>query len=399
MLTGALVQVRYVKDLVIPRYVDADNRALLDEAEAILGIYAGAVGEPRGNLERQLLDAFGEEPGQFVRRGLIKLVDDRCDWVVESALPPADVRDAVFAAAFAARAAGRFDRGQVLAEAAGRLGLTPAEADDALFADLKTEQRLRAIKPITPRRLLERYNVALAQSVLLKATRVEIEVAGASSARWRQLLRAVKFHRLMAEVSRAGGDAWRLTLDGPLSLFAATQKYGLQLAQFLPALLREERYRLTAELRWGPERRVKRFELTPAAGLVSHQPDRGTYVPPELAMFAEQFAKKAPAWELVAEADVLPLGPGFWAPDFRLVERATGREVYLEILGFWRKGGAERHLALLREHAGRPFVLAVSQALRVDDGDLPELANVVQFRQLPLPDAVAAAAAEALVQT
>ena len=42
----------------------------------------------------------------------------------------------------------------------------------------------------------------------------------------------------MCEAERTGPDAYCLHLDGPLSLFSATQKYGLQLALFLPAVLR-----------------------------------------------------------------------------------------------------------------------------------------------------------------
>ena len=77
--------------------------------------------------------------------------------------------------------------------------------------------------------------------------------------------------------------------------------------------------------------------LTPADRLVSHHADTGMYVPPELAMFAELFRKKITDWEIGDETEVLPLGAGFWVPDFRLVHKESGQIVLLEVLGFWRR--------------------------------------------------------------
>ena len=50
-------------------------------------------------------------------------------------------------------------------------------------------------------------------------------------------------------------------IDGPLSLFSATNKYGLQMALFLPTLLLCRDFRLDAELRWGPKREPRVFHL------------------------------------------------------------------------------------------------------------------------------------------
>jgi len=130
----------------------------------------------------------------------------------------------------------------------------------------------------TAERLLQRYNVALAQAVLLRSTHVQVVVRGEPTQRYRQLLRGVKFHRLVCELERLGPDSFRMHLDGPMSLFSATQKYGLQLALFLPAVLLCRDFELKAELRWGPQRRPKTFVLTSADRLVAHLPDSGTFL-------------------------------------------------------------------------------------------------------------------------
>ena len=45
---------------------------------------------------------------------------------------------------------------------------------------------------------------------------------------------------------------------------------------------------------------------------------------------------------------------------------------------------------MLREHADRPFILAISDQLNVEEGDLEGLPeNVVRFRNMPLAEEVA----------
>src|SRR5262245_36571399 len=250
-------------------------------------MFRGQGGRSRGELEEELTETFGDDPGQLVHQGLLKLLEDRCDFEVVSGHPPEELRDAVFAAAARHRTRSTFDRDAVLKEVAGTLNTSAADVEQGLLADLKSEQRLIKFKDLSAERLLQRDNVGLAQAVLLRSIRVHVAVRHEPPARYRQLLRQVKFHRLVCEVERTAPECYLLHLDGPLSLFTATQKYGLQLALFLPAVLLCKDFELTAELRWGPQRKPKTFRITPADGLVSHAADSGTWVPPELGMFVE----------------------------------------------------------------------------------------------------------------
>jgi predicted nuclease of restriction endonuclease-like RecB superfamily len=114
-------------------------------------------------------------------------------------------------------------------------------------------------------------------------------------------------------------------------------------------------------------------------------------------MFVGLFRKKVADWEISEETELVPLGDGFWVPDFRLVHRATGRTVLLEVLGFWRRSSVEQHLSRLRQHVREPFVLAVSEQLRVDEADLEGLpSGIHRFRQMPLAEEIARLADEVL---
>ncbi len=387
-----------------------NDPAWREVAERLLALFRGQEGRTRGELEEDQSELFGDDPSQVVHQGLAKLLEDRCEFEVVSGHPPEAIRAAVFRAAAAQRkialdvaadpseALASFDRDAVLRQAASELTLTPEAVEQGLFADLKSEQHLVHFKDTSAEHLLQRYNLALAQAVLYRATGLHVTIRNEPPQRYRQLLRRVKFHRLLCEMERIGENSYRLHLDGPLSLFSATQKYGLQLALFLPAVLLCRDFEVRAELRWGTQRKPKVFQVTPADGLVSHYADAGTYVPPELGLFVELFRKRIADWDIREETEVFPLGSaGFWVPDFRLMHRATGRRVLFEVLGFWRRSSAEQHLARLRQHVTEPFLLAVSDQLHIEEAELEGLpAEIHRFRNMPLPDEVARLAAEVL---
>jgi predicted nuclease of restriction endonuclease-like RecB superfamily len=199
------------------------------------------------------------------------------------------------------------------------------------------------------------------------------------------LFRWLKFHRLLHRVEGSMADGYVLHIDGPLSLFSATNKYGLQMALFLPALLLCGNFRLDAELRWGPKREPRWFHLETGDGLISHYQDSGTYTPAELGAFLTRFRQVAPAWEVRETTEVLELGrEGVWVPDYRFVHKETGTDVLVEVLGFWKKSSVERLLTLLPKHGPPRYLLAISDRLKVDEEALETLPGLVlRFKDIP----------------
>lgn len=406
MLTGKQVRVRYARDRIVPYYLDVRDESWQAVAEQLLEIYRSMQGASRGELEDLISETFGEE-STLVHQGLAKLLEDRCEFEVVAGQPPEMLRREVFEAAAAYRQSERgdaergnkFPREEILHEVASRLGISVEEIERGLFADLKSEQKMIAFRDLSAEHLLQRYNVALAQAVLLRAIRVSVTISREPPSRYRQLLRQVKFHRLLCEIERTGPESYTLHLDGPLSLFTSTQKYGMQLALFLPAVLLCKNFELRAELRWGVQKKVKQFHLSPREGLVSHAADHGMYVPPELQLFVESFRKRITEWELLEETEIYPLGSSFWVPDFRLVHRESGKTIHLEVLGFWRRASAVKHLQFLQRYIKTPYLLAVSEELHIEE-HLDELpAGIHRFRRMPLVDEIACLAEEYLKRT
>ncbi len=283
MLTGNLVRVRTAKERVSPLYLNRDSTQWLEAAESLLMIFREGVGMTRGELEDEIDELVGEGLANLAQRGLAKVLEDRAALEVVAVVSPEMLRERVFTAAAAQRQTLRaaapghrpaFDRDRILAEVATSVNLSAEDVAATLFADLKDENRLLTFDDLSAQRLIDRYNVALAQSVLLRSVLIRVEVRNEKPTRYRQLFRRLKFHRLLYRVEGDMTDGYVFHLDGPLSLFSATNRYGMQMANFLPSILHCRDFRLDAELRWGPRREPRSFHLESRDGLVP--PDRPT---------------------------------------------------------------------------------------------------------------------------
>src|SRR5881275_2889450 len=98
MLTGKMVRVRFARDRVLPHYLNTDDPAWREVAERLLELFRGQEGRTRGELEDEQREAFGDDPGQLVHQGLAKLLEDRCEFAVSSAIPPEQLRASAFRA-------------------------------------------------------------------------------------------------------------------------------------------------------------------------------------------------------------------------------------------------------------------------------------------------------------
>lgn len=398
-MTTDLVRVRARGDLLSPRLVPARDANLLGEAARLIAIFADAPGLTVGELDERVADHIGDSTDFLVQRGLTKLLKDKWTSGVQAAQPPVDVRQVVFDLAQQSwpigPSGGGATREQIIDQAALQLGLTPAQVSEALYADLKLAERVLAVSTPSPPQLIDRYNLALAQGILLRASEVRITAPGAGAKRARQLFRMVKFHRLMHRVTRQDGEL-RIVLDGPVSLLRQTQRYGKQLASFLPTLCLCERWALSADVTWGKmQKRPYRFEIDHTAGLVTHARDQGTWESAEEKHFRKSFAKLKTPWILRRQARVIDLDAGrVMIPDYTLAH-PDGRTALLDLVWFWRRATFERHLATIAASGPPNLIVAVAVKMNTDEST-PTLGQgrVYAFKGVIHPKRIVALAEE-----
>jgi predicted nuclease of restriction endonuclease-like RecB superfamily len=93
----------------------------------------------------------------------------------------------------------------------------------------------------------------------------------------------------------------------------------------------------------------------------------------------------APDWEPSESTALLDLGgESTWVPDYRFVHKPSGIDVYVEILGFWKRSSVERLLRLLPVHGPDRYILFLSERLKVDEEALDRLDGpVLRFKEIP----------------
>jgi predicted nuclease of restriction endonuclease-like RecB superfamily len=345
------------KDRVRAEELAAEYLAI---AAAHIGMAQHALGEAFAGVEVASREAK-------LSAGLIKLIEDACEFEAESAVEPRKLRSDVFSLAALARkslsADQRFDRNALLEQAGLPHGLSAAQVEQAIYSDLKSEHRLLRAPDFEAKRLLERYDLAQFQAVLLRAVKITATISCASAAGYRDIFRKLKFRRLMFQVRAEPAGGYSIDIDGPFSLFESVTKYGLQLALMLPALLAADRLVLQADLRWGKARAPVRFSLEHrGADSADADPVR---LPDEVAALLEAFADGRDGWSAQPADAVLDLpGVGLCVPDLRFSHR-SGARIFLEVLGYWSRDAVWRRVELVQRGLDHKLLFAASERLRV----------------------------------
>ena len=390
MLTRDLVRLWVRDGRVHPRFLDPAGEHELAWAERLIGIVRDHVGRTRGELDEALREPTDGERDWRVLRGLTKLLSDRLETAVPEGLEPPLVRARVFECAAALQPLGPEARAEVMAAVAAELSSTPEAVEDALYGDLAQNQRVVGMKPITPDGLVQRYNVALVQAALLQSTAMTVELDAPSAKRLRQLVRYMKFFRLLFRPEAAPDGVRRFVVDGPVSVVHLTGRYGMALANFFPALLLCEQWRLVADYQASPAARPAELRLDSTCGLRSHYRDTGTWTADEETALETRLRELSAGWTVRRCQRVIDLdGRGTLVPDLVVRDPATGRTAYLEIAWRWRRDGLRTRWDLLREAGPPSLVLAVCSAQGADAEALPELPGPVHtFKGVPNARAV-----------
>jgi uncharacterized protein len=399
MLRGEHVMARLSRGRLVPHKLSPEDGRAKEVAESLVALYADHMGKPRARLEGEL--ALVEEElgprldprrGFRIVRALAKLLEERTTWAPPTPYDPYTIRTRLFELAAALpelpSATGTLLEGStredILAQVSAETGVKNPAA--LMYSDRQGAQLLAEFEEPAPEALISRYNVAQIQGVLYSAKDLTVDLGEEADARL--VFHYVKLLGLIyhLETTTCG---YRLRLDGPLSLFSSTRKYGLRLAKLLPGLLLTSHWKLHANVSWKGREAVLELDFE-TTHLASHYKgpnnvaDEGEGGVREAFVKAWSRTKEKGSWELEQGTGILPVPQLKTAlvPDFAFRNTKTGERVHLEILGFW----SERHLVeraeLLREAArrGHRVLIAAPESL----GTSPEtLSAATQGEVIP----------------
>jgi uncharacterized protein len=337
-------------------------------------------GRRRRELAERLAEPLPCEAPHFKRRAAARTLFAL--WRRERVEPPAAGNPALPAPAtlrqllFTEAATAEAPPAGVAEAAAERFGLAREGLLEHLFADLPGERPVRApAPPPTPAEAMLRTNLAIAQAVLMRASRIELRVEGGV----RPIVRLAKLRGLLCTIAESqDGGRPVLEISGPFSLFQHTLLYGRALAELLPHLAWCARFELRAACALRGRLATVSFEtgdpIFPAAPPIpfdSRLEER----------FARDIARLAPDWDLVREPEPLRAAGTLIFPDFLLQHRLhPRRRILIEIVGFWTPQYLTAKLEKLRQ-VDAVCLLCIDTDRSCAVGDLPPHLPVLRFRR------------------
>jgi predicted nuclease of restriction endonuclease-like RecB superfamily len=258
----------------------------------------------------------------------------------------------------------------------------------ALWSDLDDNLILDYFDAIDPEALVGWYNLSLMQTLLFNCTKLDFYISGGSN--WKRVLRSVKRLGLMYHLQQPRQQEENriiCSLEGPLSLFKLTDRYGTLLAKLLPSIIfpLDKKREVSSGGEWHldawivrktmdgrkiyefkiskneipelmtdpfssiPSSSVTEKELTgPSSSSSSLYNDYNNFDSAVEEKFAKRFEQAETGWRLTREPDPLVLSNGgAFIPDFMFEK--YNKKIYLEIVGFWTKEYLERKLQKLAD--------------------------------------------------
>jgi predicted nuclease of restriction endonuclease-like RecB superfamily len=373
--------------LVLLQLSPKKRRRAHEIAEELLIRATSALGNPRDSVERVLAEVELAPSERRIADGLRKLLLDHAVFEQTTALEPCSLRRDVFLRASALRSKATveapFDRTAVIDEVASTLNVDREVVDAGLYADLRGAHRMVRAPSLSAERLLQEYEQAQIQAVLLRAVSVVADVRCASPTAYRTLFQKLKFRNLLFRLEPLDGGGYRIALDGPFSLFEAVTKYGLELSLMLPALEACDVLDLKARVLWGKARMPLRFEHRQARGGLEAE---GSHeLRDEVSQLVQDFRALGSAWTCrPAEAILEVPGQGVCVPDLVFERPGKQEPVYLELLGYWSRDAVFKRVELVERGLAYKIVFALSSKLRVSEAVLEgEHAALYVFRGRP----------------
>jgi hypothetical protein len=322
MLTSDLLVTKATKGKIEPVYalLDEDN---LEIARSVIAVFEEHVGRRYGELVEELEGI--EEINFRLVRGLAQILERRCLIDSDSVIDPASARRAVFEES-KGFVTDSVERARVIDDVARKLSIRPDDLERALWADHEGNLVVKEFRTMAAEDLLRQYNLSLVQTLLFRATSMEIEIED----NFQQVFRKIKQLGLIYSIQDG-----RISLEGPTSLFKLTEKYGSAFAKLLPTIMASTRWGLKASVsrKTLKGKRIYEFGLDHTRRSLFSLESETVEVGFDSVIEKEFSQLGFNDWTVKREPTVLKAGQYAFIPDFSL-ER-SGARIYVEIVGFW----------------------------------------------------------------
>jgi predicted nuclease of restriction endonuclease-like RecB superfamily len=374
MLQSSLIRAKIRKGKIYPVFADINNVRDVELASTMIDRFKSAVknGETKGSLASSVKELEYYYDYRLVR-GFYSLLERQSVFKSKAdyhGIDPILLRRKVFEeSSKRGFALTEYERGRIMSDIAKAFNINSNMLEELLMSDMDDNLLIIELKPISVDKLIASYNLSLIQTLLFKCVTFECKVS--SGVEWKYLLRDVKRLGLMYMLeyddnnnnNSSNKKVSNITciVDGPLSIFKMTEKYGTSIARLIPTIVNAREWYIRA---WivRDSNRARSYEFTlsskdnvmldksrdPSTNIYDYNGKSITiYDSSTEERFANTFINYDTGWRLVREPEPIVVSNKAFIPDFAF-EKGNIR-VYLEIVGFWTKEYIERKLQKIRE--------------------------------------------------
>lgn len=370
MLTRDLLRVRRAGNYLKVLFLQRDDPGCLRLAGELIRICTEGIGRTAAELEEEISACVLGGKDLRLARGIAKIVRDRAVFSGtpgEIAYPEARKKLFLHTAELL-RSGALPQAAPEVRKAVFENASSPLEKT-GIFADLPGSEVLLRFKKTFPAEVLDRYNVALVQTLLLSAADLELVFPAATPpAAVRALFRKVKFFRLLFSCEQMKNSV-RMRIDGPASILEKSLKYGIQLACFFPSVCLLPEWKISCAVRRAG--RESHLALDQTSGLRAPAAQFTSEVE-EHALFVRFFREKFTSWLIDDSPGFLNLGAQKLAvPDFEF--RKTGNPALafpVELFHRWHATPLLERLDYCDANPETALLIGVDRALLKKDGIL-----------------------------
>ena len=378
MLPSELLRTKISKGKMIPLFCTTNlgNGTDYELANKLIVFFSSAQENKqcKGNLQKKI-DILESEYDYKLVRAFVTLLERRSVFdqphISSTNAAPTLIRQKLFEeSSKQCLALSDSQRQEIIQKIADQMHVTSEDIQTIMWNDKDENLVLTQFDVINPKDLILWYNLSLFQTLLFKCIKMEFYVKGGLY--WKRVLRDVKKYGLMYNLEYYSEDniakddgnvgAIKCVLEGPLSMFKMTDRYGTSMAKLLPSIVGTPIWEITGSIvrQTDDGKKIYPFELSSKNTheflrviVDSQYQNNNDYVYDSSteAVFAKRFHQYFDqndkfGWKIYREPDPLIADGKAMIPDF-LFER-FGRRVYLEIVGFWTKEYLERKASKIK---------------------------------------------------
>lgn len=344
MLTGPLNLTRFRNGIAYPLVLKHDQKNL-DLAGQLIDLFNQSIGERRYDIEESVKAFFVEKVNPKLVQGMARILFSASEFSNYLYIDPLKNRQEVFdASADYWKEKAAFTRNVLKHKQAI---LSSIEKDEAaalentnawLYGDVSDNQTLVSFSTYSREGLVDRFNIEQVQGLLIHARLLELTFSSGKDRSLRQVLQMLKFFQLMFAVREADDDSVTLAIDGPSSILESGRSYGIEMANFFPAiLLLKTPWTLQATLKVPGRHRLFRLEIEHDNPYRSFYREKGVWRHGKIVDLIERFnSKYSHEYKASGENRIFPLRDNrYLIPDLviRSVEQAD-KKMFIEWLQY-----------------------------------------------------------------